>query len=31
MEFSKAELDLPVETTFTIPTSYEMMKLPVKK
>lgn len=31
MEFSKAELDVPVETTFSIPESYERMSIPKKK
>jgi hypothetical protein len=31
MEFSKAELDVPVETTFSIPDSYERMAIPKKK
>jgi hypothetical protein len=30
LEFSRAELDMPVETTFSIPTSYEMKSIPKK-
>jgi hypothetical protein len=31
MEFSKAELDVPIETAFSIPDSYERMAIPQKK
>jgi hypothetical protein len=30
MEFNKAELDVPVETNFSIPDSYERMSIPKK-
>jgi hypothetical protein len=30
MEFNKAELDVPVETSFSIPDSYERMSIPKK-